>query len=120
LPDWFRKGDRDGDGQLTLAEYAGVGSASADKEFARYDRNRDGLITPRELLGPAAFSKPAPRLPAAPVAEAPTEGKPEPPKPDSREAAKPESAEPAKADSSSAVDPAAGSGERRSRRHRES
>jgi hypothetical protein len=65
LPDWFRKGDRDGDGQLTLAEYAEVGSTSADKEFARYDRNQDGLITPREVLGPAAAPKPARRLPAA-------------------------------------------------------
>jgi hypothetical protein len=65
LPDWFRKGDRDGDGQLTLAEYAEVGSASADKEFARYDRNQDGLLTPHEVLGPAAAPKPARRLPAA-------------------------------------------------------
>ncbi|MCU0979447.1 MAG: hypothetical protein MUF25_09810 [Pirellulaceae bacterium] len=64
LPDWFRKGDRDGDGQLTLAEYAELGSASADKEFARYDRNQDGLLTPREVLGPAATPKPAARVPA--------------------------------------------------------
>lgn len=128
LPAWFRQGDRDGDGQLTLAEYAEVGPGSADKEFARYDRNRDGLITPRELLGPAAFSKPAPRLPAAPIAEAQPEGKPEPPQPDSGAAAKPggsdaaqpDSGEPAKADSNPAVDPAAGSAERRSRRQRES
>jgi len=46
LPDWFQKADRDGDGQLTFAEYAELGSPSADKEFAKYDRNRDGLITP--------------------------------------------------------------------------
>jgi len=51
LPDWFPKADRDGDGQLTFAEYAELGSSSADKEFARYDRNQDGLITPSEVLG---------------------------------------------------------------------
>jgi hypothetical protein len=50
LPDWFRKADHDGDGQLTFAEYAELGSPSADKEFARYDRNQDGLITPGEVL----------------------------------------------------------------------
>jgi hypothetical protein len=49
---------------LTLAEYAELGSASADKEFARYDRNQDGLLTPREVLGPAAAPKPAARVPA--------------------------------------------------------
>jgi hypothetical protein len=54
LPDWFQKCDRDGDGQLTLAEYAQHGSASAEQEFARYDRNRDGLVTPQEVLGPAS------------------------------------------------------------------
>ena len=136
LPAWFRQGDRDGDGQLTLAEYAEVGPGSADKEFARLDRNRDGLLTPRELLGPAAFAKPAPRGPAAPPAVAPTEAKPEPPKADSGEgaapadgeaakstsgeAAKSDSGGPAKTDGNPAVDPAAGSPERRSRRHRDS
>lgn len=64
LPDWFSKGDRDGDGQLTLTEYAELGSASADTDFARYDRNQDGLITPREVLGRAADAKRASRPPA--------------------------------------------------------
>ncbi len=57
LPDWFKKCDGDGDGQLTLAEYAELGSASADKDFARYDRNQDGLVTPHEVLGRAASAK---------------------------------------------------------------
>jgi hypothetical protein len=51
LPDWFQKADHDGDGQLTFAEYIRLGSSSADKEFAKYDLNRDGLITPSEVLG---------------------------------------------------------------------
>ncbi len=50
LPDWFLKADRDGDGQLTLSEFAQTGSASPEKEFAAYDRNRDGLVTPAEIL----------------------------------------------------------------------
>jgi hypothetical protein len=71
LPDWFRQRDRDGDGQLTLAEYAEVGSAAADREFARYDRNQDGLITPREVLGSAAEPRRQKRLPAADSAPQP-------------------------------------------------
>jgi hypothetical protein len=65
LPDWFKKCDRDGDGQLTLAEYAELGSTSADKDFARYDRNQDGLVTPLEVLGRAANAKRGARSPAA-------------------------------------------------------
>jgi hypothetical protein len=51
LPDWFLERDGDGDGQLTLAEYGTAGTSSADESFARYDRNHDGLLTPREVLG---------------------------------------------------------------------
>jgi len=64
LPDWFLKRDADGDGQLTLAEYSESGSASADKEFASYDRNRDGLITPREVVGGSGQPNRTKRLPA--------------------------------------------------------
>jgi hypothetical protein len=50
LPDWFLRRDLDGDGQLSLAEYA-PGATSADlEEFARFDRNGDGFITARECL----------------------------------------------------------------------
>ncbi len=65
LPDWFKKCDRDGDGQLTLAEYAELGSTSADKDFARYDRNQDGLVTPHEVLGRAANIKRGAQPPVA-------------------------------------------------------
>jgi hypothetical protein len=65
LPDWFKKCDHDGDGQLTLAEYAELGSTSADKDFARYDRNQDGLVTPHEVLGRAANAKRGAQTPVA-------------------------------------------------------
>ncbi len=72
LPDWFLKRDADGDGQLTLAEYSESGSASADKEFAGYDRNRDGLITPREVVGGSSQPNRTKRPPATAPATPPT------------------------------------------------
>lgn len=72
LPDWFLKRDADGDGQLTLAEYSESGSASADKEFAGYDRNRDGLITPREVVGGSSQPNRTKRPPATAPAPPPT------------------------------------------------
>ena len=48
LPPWFRKLDADGDGQITLSEFAPTASAAALREFEAYDHNRDGVITPQE------------------------------------------------------------------------
>lgn len=48
LPAWFHQLDADGDGQITLSEFAPTGSAAAIREFEAYDHNRDGVITPRE------------------------------------------------------------------------
>ena len=56
LPDWFRTQDANGDGQLSLSEYAGAGEAEQTAEFERLDRNRDGLVTPAELLAEPADS----------------------------------------------------------------
>lgn len=50
LPDWFSVKDSNGDGQVSMAEYAHAWSDSAASEFARYDLNNDGLITPQECL----------------------------------------------------------------------
>jgi hypothetical protein len=50
LPDWFRERDVDGDGQLTLSEFAPDGSAAQRQLFAHYDQNGDGVITPEEVL----------------------------------------------------------------------
>jgi Ca2+-binding EF-hand superfamily protein len=47
LPTWFKEYDKDGDGQIALHEWP------ADKsmeEFAKYDLNGDGFITPEEVL----------------------------------------------------------------------
>jgi hypothetical protein len=50
LPDWFTERDADGDGQLTLSEFAPDGSAAQRQLFARYDLNGDGVITPEEVV----------------------------------------------------------------------
>ena len=50
LPDWFSSGDANGDGQLSMSEYAPTAEALRVAEFERLDSNSDGLLTPRELL----------------------------------------------------------------------
>ncbi len=94
LPRWFIERDLDGDGQVTLAEYAPTGSPARIEEFRAWDRDGDGVITVREaLLGPdtgerrrvprsqpAASGRPAAGAPRAATAadpedwEEPTEG----------------------------------------------
>lgn len=53
LPDWFVARDEDGDAQLTIAEFSPTGAAADIAEFARYDANRDGVMTARECVGRA-------------------------------------------------------------------
>jgi hypothetical protein len=48
LPDWFKKMDTDGDGQVSLAEWKAAGRPLA--EARKYDLDRDGFITPREAI----------------------------------------------------------------------
>jgi hypothetical protein len=50
LPGWFHDLDTDGDGQLTLGEFAPDGSSARRHLFQRYDQNGDGVITPDEVL----------------------------------------------------------------------
>lgn len=50
LPSWFLTKDRDGDGQVTMAEFSGEWDSSRLAEFERYDLNDDGIITPAECL----------------------------------------------------------------------
>jgi len=50
LPEWFLRKDADGDGQVTMAEYSQVWSEAMAREFAKYDLNGDGVITPEEAL----------------------------------------------------------------------
>jgi EF hand domain-containing protein len=48
LPEWFSGRDANGDGQLTVAEYTPSSDESRLTEFNRYDRNKDGVLTPQE------------------------------------------------------------------------
>ncbi|MFM7070185.1 MAG: hypothetical protein ACKO38_00120 [Planctomycetota bacterium] len=50
LPDWFARNDEDADGQITMAEYATLWNDSKVAEFAKFDLDGDGVITPRECL----------------------------------------------------------------------
>mgnify|MGYP003873267823 CR=1 FL=1 len=56
LPDWFLRRDLNGDGQVSLGEYAPNAAPADVEQFARYDRNGDGLITVQECLGGRAPS----------------------------------------------------------------
>jgi hypothetical protein len=47
LPSFFTS-DRDGDGQVSMAEFTTSWDDAKLAEFNRWDRNRDGLITPAE------------------------------------------------------------------------
>ena len=50
VPPWFIARDLDGDGQLTLSEFAPNASQADIEEFSRYDINHDGVITAEEVL----------------------------------------------------------------------
>ena len=68
LPDWFRERDSDGDGQLTLAEYAPRAGSAELAEFGRHDRNGDGLLTPAEYNQTVHPERLAPVRPPQPSA----------------------------------------------------
>ena len=52
LPDWFARKDINADGQVAMAEYESPGNwtAASVAQFAWYDLNNDGMITPAECL----------------------------------------------------------------------
>jgi Ca2+-binding EF-hand superfamily protein len=52
LPDWFARDDADGDGEVSMSEFikAKGDTESTAKEFANYDLDNDGIITPQEVL----------------------------------------------------------------------
>ena len=50
LPNWFLDKDDDGDGQVAMAEYGESWTDSSLADFAKYDLNSDGVITPAECL----------------------------------------------------------------------
>ena len=53
LPGWFTERDHDGDGQLSIAEYAPTSNREAVATFTRLDTDRDGLLTPAECMNPS-------------------------------------------------------------------
>jgi Ca2+-binding EF-hand superfamily protein len=50
LPEWFKRSDTDGDGQVSMAEFTDSWTEAKIKEFERYDLNGDGVITAQEAL----------------------------------------------------------------------
>lgn len=60
LPAWFINRDTNGDQQLSVAEFAPKATQSDMKEFARHDKNGDGVITAKECAGKSASSPSSP------------------------------------------------------------
>lgn len=50
LPGWYRAQDTDGDGQLSMSEFAPAGEAQRAAQFERLDADGDGLVTPNEAV----------------------------------------------------------------------
>jgi len=50
LPDWFARNDTDADGQVMMSEYMTEFTETKAADFAKYDINSDGVITPSECL----------------------------------------------------------------------
>jgi Ca2+-binding EF-hand superfamily protein len=75
LPSWFLDRDLDGDGQLSLAEFAPNPTQADLEEFARFDRNGDGFITAKEGLEALRPAKPAGRKAAAGKSAGKSDGK---------------------------------------------
>ncbi len=50
LPDWFGRMDANGDGQVSMAEYSSSWNEQTAADFAQFDLNNDGIVTPAECL----------------------------------------------------------------------
>jgi hypothetical protein len=50
LPDWFAERDTNGDGQLSLREYAPSLTRAKYEKFSQLDQNNDGLLVAKEYL----------------------------------------------------------------------
>ena len=50
IPQWYRDGDRNKDGQIAMSESSGQWSAKTLAEYYVYDKNRDGLVTVEEVM----------------------------------------------------------------------
>jgi hypothetical protein len=49
LPPFFKSSDKNRDGQVSMSEYSRTWTKSKVDEFLRYDRNKDGMITAKEV-----------------------------------------------------------------------
>jgi Ca2+-binding EF-hand superfamily protein len=50
LPQWFVEKDVNGDGQIAMAEFETAWTDAKAGEFVRHDLNKDGVLTPAEVL----------------------------------------------------------------------
>jgi hypothetical protein len=50
IPDWFIEKDANRDGQIMMAEFATRWNNALVAEFLQFDRNGDGIVTPKECL----------------------------------------------------------------------
>jgi Ca2+-binding EF-hand superfamily protein len=57
LDSWFTRSDTDGDGQVSMSEYAAKWDADVAKKFQQLDANGDGFISANEALRSAPSSR---------------------------------------------------------------
>ncbi len=50
LPEWFARSDANADGQVEMSEYASSWSDTVVADFAQFDLNGDGIVTPAECM----------------------------------------------------------------------
>ncbi len=50
LPEWFGRMDECGDGQVSMAEYSSSWNEQVAADFAQFDLNYDGIVTPDECV----------------------------------------------------------------------
>jgi len=56
LDSWFTRSDTDGDGQVSMSEYAAKWDPDVAKKFQQLDANGDGFISANEALRAAPSS----------------------------------------------------------------
>jgi hypothetical protein len=81
LPSWFTRGDLNGDGQVSMGEYATKWDDAKITEFMKFDMNSDGMITANECIavekarGGSTTSRTASTMGALPAGGAPANDK---------------------------------------------
>ena len=80
IPQWFREGDKNKDGQIAMSEYSGQWNEKTLAEYYVYDKNRDGLVTVAEVQAASQTGfvrgvTPPPTAPTSPSAGATSSSK---------------------------------------------